>query len=156
MTAKLIGTLRALDGWYATVRIPHASPGERKLYEAARRQIEEQVKERVERLGKLVAKLPQAMKRSSKGTGATSEHRSLIERWDRFRAVLEGPLDVGSPPSAFVEVYATARAAGQGHVEAVQSAVAGAPQAERWLEGLVERLTSRAKTALNPVSPWSS
>ena len=155
VTAKLICTLRALDGWYATVRIPHARGGERQLYEAARKRIDAQVKERVERLGKIVAKLPEAVNRSSQSVSATSEHRSLIARWDRLRTVLEDPLEVGEPPAVFVEAYANARTSGLGHVEAVKAAEGGASQAERWLERFVERVTSRAKLALNPVSPWS-
>ena len=155
VTAKLIGTLRALDGWYASVRVPHASGGEQRLYEAARKRIDDQVKERIERLGKIVAKLAHSANRSSKGVGAAPEHRSLITRWDRLRAVLEDPLEFGNPPPVFLEAYGNARASGLGHVEAVKAAEAGASQAERWLEGLVGRVTSRAKQTLNPVSPWS-
>ncbi len=156
LTAKLIGTLRALDVWYASVRIPHASTGERTLYEAGRKQIDAQIEERIARLDKLVAKLRQTDNRSSSGTGAAAlEHRNAIARWEAFRAALEDPLAPGMPPSVFLESYGNARASGQGHLESVKAAEVGAPQAERWLEGLVERMTRRAKNALSPVSPQS-
>ena len=153
LTAKLVGTLRALDGWYATVRIPYASTGERRLYEAARNQIDAQVKERIERLGRIIEKLPRGLSQLSKGTQANQEHRRLVAGWERFRGVLEDPLEVGEPPAAFLREYAAARAVDRGHLESVKSADAGAPQAERWLEGLVERVTGRAKQALASDSP---
>ncbi len=153
VTAKLVGTLRALDGWYATVRIPHASAGDRRLYEAARKQIDAQIKERIERLAKIVEKLPQGFSQLSRGPRANQEHRRLVAGWDRFRGVLEDPLEAGEPPVAFVQRYAAARESDRGHVESVKSADAGAADAERWLEGLVERVTSRAKRALTSGSP---
>lgn len=148
VTAKLVGTLRALDGWYATVRIPHARTGERRLYEAARKRIDAQLKERIERLGRIVEKLPRGFSQLSRGPRASQEHRRLVARWERLRGVLDDPLEVGEPPAAFVQGYAAARAVDRGHVESVKSAGAGAPAAERWLEGLVERVTSRARQAL--------
>ena len=153
VTAKLVGTLRALDGWYATVRIPHASAGDRRLYEAARKQIDAQIKERIERLAKIVEKLPQGFSQFSRGPRANQEHRRLVAGWERFRGVLEDPLEAGEPPVAFVQRYAAARESDRGHVESVKSADAGAADAERWLEGLVERVTSRAKRALTSGSP---
>ena len=153
VTAKLVGTLRALDGWYATVRIPHASAGDRRLYEAARKQIDAQIKERIERLAKIVEKLPQGFSQLSRGPRANQEHRRLVAGWERFRGVLEDPLEAGEPPVAFVQRYAAARESDRGHVESVKSADAGAADAERWLEGLVERVTSRAKRALTSGSP---
>ena len=152
VTARLVGTLRALDGWYATVRIPHSSAGDRRLYEAARKQIDAQVQERIERLAKIVEDLPQGSSQLSRGLRANQEHRRLVAGWERFRRVLEDPLEAGEPPAAFVQRYAEARASDRGHVESVKSADAGAPQAERWLEGMVERVTSRARQALT--SSW--
>lgn len=155
VTAKLIGTLRALDVWYASVRIPHASGGERKLYEAGRNQIHAQISERVARLGKVVAKMSDSASPTSGGSAAGPDHRNLVERWDRLRASFETPLEPGHPPVAFLEPYGRARDAGQGHLEAVKAAETGAPHAERWLEGLVERVTRRARNAVSPVAPWA-
>lgn len=155
LTAKLIGTLRALDTWYASVRLPHASGGERKLYEAARNRIDAQISERIARLGKIIAKMPESASQTSRGSGTAPEHHNLIERWDPLRASLENPVEPGLPPVAFLEPYGRARDAGEGHLEAVKAAEAGAPQAESWLEGLVERVTRRARNALSPVAPWA-
>ena len=155
LTAKLIGTLRALDSWYATVRVPHASDGERSLYGAGRKRIHAQIRERIVRLGKIVEKVPQSANRTSSGLAAAPEHRNLVERWDSLRASLESPLEPGHPPAAFLAPYRRARDDGHGHLEAVKAAETGASHAERWLEGLVERVARRARNAVSPVAPWA-
>ena len=152
LTAKLIATLQALDSWYASVRIPHSSGGERRLYGAAQKQIHAQISERIARLGKIVEKLPHSANRTPRGKAAAPEHRNLVERWDSLRAVLESPLDSGDPPAAFLGPYRRARSGGQGHLDAIKAAESGASEAEGWLDGLVERVTGMARNAVSPVS----
>ena len=153
VTAKLIGTLRALDAWYTLVRVPNARQDERPLYEAGRKQIHAQIQERIRRLGKIVAKLSRstlAKRGTSTENRLLGQHLALIERWETLRESLENPMEGGTPPAAFLGAYAEARGAGHGHVDAVKSAHVGTDQAERWLEGLVDRFAARASEALSP------
>ena len=146
-TAKMVGTLRALDAWYSSVRLPHARPDEEPLYDAARRRISRQVDERIGRLGKIIAKLSQ---RHGQNAGSLlSEHHFLIERWDTLRRLLSKPIDQGTPPPAFLEPYAETRIAGRGHVAAVKAAHQGADVAGKWLESLVALVVTRATQILD-------
>ena len=151
VTAKLIGTLKALDAWYRLVRLPSARTDERPLYDAARRQINVQVEERIRRLGKIVVKLSQgveARKRASNEDRFLGQHLELIRNWDSLRKSLEHPVEHGTPPDSFLDAYARSRSSGAGHLDAVKSAEHEADSAEHWLEGMVERFAARASKTL--------
>ena len=147
VTAKMVGTLRALDAWYASVRLPHARPDERPLYNAARRRIGRQVDERIRRLGKIVAKLTQ--RRGKNADSLLSEHHLLIERWDTLHELLSKPIEQGTPPDAFLEPYAETRMAGRGHLASVKAARRGSHVAGKWLESLVALVVDRANEILD-------
>lgn len=151
VTAKLIGTLRALDAWYKLVRLPSAREDERRLYQAGRKQINAQVEERIRRLGKIVVKLSQrvaAKKHAVTEHSFMGHHLELIRKWDSFRESLELPIKHGTVPFRFLNAYASSRSAGAGHLDAVKSAKQDAESAERWLEGMVARFATRASKAL--------
>lgn len=151
LTAKLVGTLRALDAWYALVRLPHAREDERLLYQAGRDKVDAQIRERIRRLGKIVTKLARhgADDRSKASRRfLLREHLMLVKQWDAFKQVLEIRPDPGPPPLGFVASYGKARSDGQGHVPAVKSAECYAAEAERWLERLAGQVTRRARSAL--------
>ena len=153
VTGKFVATLRALDVWYAVVRIPHADRRDRALYESGRVRIKAQLEERIARLGKVIDKLSTntASQQGSRIPGEPhAEHLLLIKSWDRFRSLLEEPLDPGTGPDRFIEAYASARAAGLGHVASVKAAEGHAADAEAWLEGLVAGVTKRAAQLLGP------
>ena len=152
LTAKLVGTLRALDAWYASVRLPHARDDERSLFQAGRKRIDAQIRERIRRLERIVGKL--ACWRADDRSGPARwpllpGHVVLIERWDTLKLVLESRPDPGPPPPGFLAAYGGARSAGEGHVDAVRSAAREAPEAERWLEGAAGQVTRRARSALS-------
>ena len=154
VTVRLISTLRALDVWYSEVRAPCARGDELPLYEAARERIDTQIQERIQRLGKVVAKLARTASSTGQGPGPQrqlKQHVYLIERWEPLRESLETPIDHGPPPAAFLDRFAAARETGHGHVGAVKAAESGAGQAERWVEGMVERFASSALLTLNPI-----
>ena len=146
VTAKLVATLRALEAWYESVRLPYASPQERHLYESAQKQVGVQAEERINRLAKVVAKL------SAGALGASvrhqAEHRELIANWADLRETLEKPAQPQPPPVRFTRAYAEARGTGQGHVAALRAADAGAAEAETWLEGIVSDAMRSVDTLL--------
>ena len=153
VTAKLVATLRGLEAWYESVRLPFAPPQEQHLYESAQRQVSIQAQERVNRLGKIIAKL-------STGTPAASvrqqaEHQELITGWGDLRETLERTAQPKPPPVRFTRAYAEARGTGQGHVEALKAAEASAAEAETWLEGIVTSTMRRVDALLTePPENW--
>ena len=151
VTAKLIGTLRALDAWYGLVRAPRAHDGEGRLYEAARGRINAQIAERIRRLERIIEKLSQQTGQGTRGRTPSGEHRVLVDGWGSLRRALETSVDPREPPREFLEPYIRARDTGKSHLDAIKSAVAGAPQAARWLDGLVEQVTARANQVISPV-----
>ena len=155
VTAKLIGTLRALDAWYGLVRAPRAHDGEGRLYEAARGRINAQIAERMRRLERIIEKLSQQTGQGTRGRTPSREHRVLVDGWGSLRRALETSVDPREPPREFLEPYIRARDTGKSHLDAIKSAEAGAPQAARWLDGLVEHVTARANQAISPVPTGS-
>lgn len=153
LTAKLIGTLRALDRWYALVRLPSAKADERPFYDAARTQIETQIAERIKRLGNIVAKLPESISLSLAGSAADDspairQHRDLIERWPATSDALEAPVETPAPPVDFVSAFSEARTKGMSHIEAIQNSDEGAGETADWLGGIVDGVTERARKTL--------
>lgn len=135
VTAKLAATLRALEAWYALVRVPHAPSCERHLYESALRQIGIQAQERIDRLGKIVAKLETGVPAASDRRRA--EHRELVAGWPNLRQALEEPMQPQTRPERFTQAYAEARSLGHGHLTALKVSDASAAEAENWLEEMV-------------------
>lgn len=152
-TAKLVGTLWALDAWYETVRLPFAAGGERLLYQAARGRLAAQRSERVRRLAAVVEKLPESIAlNSERGRGRSpaveQEHRALIDGWDRLRRALQEGPDFPPPPTAFLAAYGDGRSAGASHLEALRLADAGVSETGRWLDDIVQRVQGRAGRAI--------
>ena len=153
LTAKLIGTFRALDCWYTQVRLPSASAAERPLYEAARKQIELQVAERIKRLGNIIAKLPESISLSLAGSStedspAIRQHRVLIECWPAARDALSRPVEPPAAPVEFISAFGEARNKGMGHNQAIQNTDAGLSETAQWLEDIVDGVTERARESL--------
>ena len=153
LTAKLIGTFRALDCWYTQVRLPSASAAERPLYEAARKQIELQVAERIKRLGNIIAKLPESISLSLAGSStedspAIRQHRVLIECWPAARDALSSPVEPPAAPVEFISAFGEARNKGMGHNQAIQNTNAGLSETAQWLEDIVDGVTERARESL--------
>lgn len=152
VTARLVGTLHALDAWYMQVRLPHGTSSEVKLYEAGQRRLRAQISERIRRLARIVDKLSRGQEgrhHSAASRSASLEHARLVGSWDAVRATLEQPDDPGGVPPPFAAAYARARKAGLGHLDSILEAGPQAGAAERWLEGLVDRLAERAASALS-------
>ncbi len=110
-TARLVGTLHALDAWYEYVRLPFAEDYQKPLYEAARRQITHHIAERSRRLQKIIHKLDRSLTKWDQSSGDTSarpiaEHRLLMEnREDIAQALIES--DTLPPSTQAVEAYQT-------------------------------------------------
>jgi len=135
-TARLIGSLWALEGWYERVRRPFTDSGQRPFYEAAQGQCLLHRAERVRRINKILNKLEDELARSSDWDemGAYhDEHRFLVEHRERIMRILSPGEPFPAAPSALAEEYERARAQ-HSHVESVRriSPVA-ARAAEQWL-----------------------
>lgn len=146
VTAKLVATLRALDAWYELVRLPHAPPRERGLYESAQKQVCLQAQERISRLGKIVAKLAATAPTASVRHHA--EHGELVASWADLRDILAQPMQAQPPPERFTQAYGGARGSGEGHLEALKAAAHCAGEAEAWLEAMVNNTMRRVDALL--------
>lgn len=155
-TADLIGTLWALDVWYEQVRLVHADERLKPLYEAARKQAADHVKERVKRLEKIIAKLPRSLEKA--GTAAPgqterkdvrAEHRGMIEN---RQAIVDCLLRMPAPapaPEQFAREYASARAK-RSHIEAIQGLTSNAAAAAAlWLGGIAAQYRAEVGRILN-------
>jgi UDP-N-acetylglucosamine/UDP-N-acetylgalactosamine diphosphorylase len=142
-TAKLIGSLRALDAWYEKVRLPLADDYQRPLYRAAQQQARSHITERVQRLDKIIAKLERSLEKSAKLADSAvskfhAEHRHLIERRGRILEVLSADAPDSTVPEAFARAYETQRRS-QSHVDAVRKVDDAAAQAATaWLDRIAE------------------
>ncbi len=155
-TADLIGTLWALDVWYEKVRLAYADERLKPLYEAARKQATDHIKERVKRLEKIIAKLPRSLEKAEAKTPSQgekkdvrAEHRGLIENQ---RAIVECLLKVpetGPAPEQFSSEYEGARA-NVSHIEAIQGLTAkAAGSAASWLGGVAAQYRAEIGGILN-------
>jgi UDP-N-acetylglucosamine/UDP-N-acetylgalactosamine diphosphorylase len=138
-TAKLIGNLHALDAWYEQVRLPFADSHDKPLYQAARRQIQAHIAERIQRLEKIIAKLERSMEKST-ALGdpllarCHSEHRLLIESRLRIREILRAPAGAEGVPGTFRRQYEETRASAA-HLDALRQVdEQAAAAAADWLE----------------------
>ncbi len=124
-TARLIGSLWALDAWYEHVRMAYAEPSQRPVYESARAQAIVHVAERVNRLRKIIAKLERSIVKVERGAdeglkALVPQHRKLIEKEAEIAKALAHKPDIGGPPTAFLAAYEAARQESP-HVAAVQA-----------------------------------
>jgi len=124
-TARLVGTLHALDAWYEHVRLPYATDGQKPLYEAARRQIERHIAERAARLQHIITKIDRSLIKWEQAPGESgarciAEHRLLLADRERIgKALLQPGPPPSPPPLEFIEAYQKSDAAG-GHVARVR------------------------------------
>ncbi len=140
-TARLIGTLRALGVWYETVRLPFADDFEKGLYRAAQGQAENQIGERIKRLGKIIGKLERSLAKTSGSSDAKllsyhAEHRLLLKRRKEIEQALSSAPDAVPPPKTFLQEYEKTRKSAS-HIDAVR-AVSGqaAGAAADWLTAI--------------------
>ena len=141
-TADLIGTLWALDVWYEKVRLAYADERLKPLYESARKQSTDHIKERVKRLEKIIAKLPRSLEKAEAAASQAdrkdvrAEHRGLIENQKAISEMLQTAPEASLAPERFLSEYESARGT-QSHLEAVQGLTAQATgSAAAWLGGI--------------------
>ena len=102
LTRAYVGNLRALQTWYGRVRLPRESdPLRRELLLAAVEQIDAGVRERIKRLGKIIAKLPTSRAKHADALAVAeqravplhekriAEHDTLTNGWAALRTRLE-------------------------------------------------------------------
>ncbi len=154
-TARLVGTLRALDAWYAQVRLPFATDDQKPLYEAARRQIERHIAERARRLQTIISKLDRSVGKweqapGEDGTRCIREHRLLIESQDGIAKTL---LDPGSPltaPEQAIEAYQKQDASGRHIPRTRHLDDASAEAFSRWLQAIADQPAESIRELLGP------
>jgi UDP-N-acetylglucosamine/UDP-N-acetylgalactosamine diphosphorylase len=101
---EYLANLRALDAWYAEVRLPGAAPFDWKLYQAARKQLGAGVAERLKRLDRLLARLPRSLSLHQEALAVAPaaegaawhqarirEHERAVQRWPEVRDALAEP-----------------------------------------------------------------
>jgi bifunctional UDP-N-acetylglucosamine pyrophosphorylase/glucosamine-1-phosphate N-acetyltransferase len=139
-TADLIGTLWALDVWYEKVRLAYADERLKPLYESARKQATDHIKERVKRLEKIIAKLPRSLEKAAASQAdlkdVRGEHRKLIENQKAIFEILRTAPEPAPAPERLLREYESARGT-QSHVKAVQGLTPEATEsAAEWLGGI--------------------
>ncbi len=149
-TARVVGNLWALIGWYEQVRLPFAEEYQKALYLSAQEQARRCIAERVKRLRKIVAKLPRSLEKSEGAEGfegLRTEHRLLMERQEAWVAALEA--DPGrEAPAGLVAAYGGLRETA-GHLQAVRGLDDGAAAAaESWVDGIAAATGDRFGEAL--------
>ena len=152
-TAKLIGTLHALDAWYEQVRLPYAEDYQKSLYRSAQQQARAHITERIKRLENIIERLGRSMEKSATLADGQlrkfhGEHRRLIERRGRILEIL-ARAEQDPAPAEFLEQYAQARGA-LPHIDAVrQLSDAAAETAAGWLQSIAQRPGKLLNDALN-------
>jgi UDP-N-acetylglucosamine/UDP-N-acetylgalactosamine diphosphorylase len=142
-TAKLIGSLRALDAWYEQVRLPFADEHQKPLYCAAQQQARVHIAERIKRAEKIIAKLERSIEKSTALGDPLlqkfhGEHRLLIQNSGGIQKILAGSGDVAAAPPAVLEQYEKARAS-MTHLEAVRKLDEFAAEAAaNWLHQIAQ------------------
>jgi UDP-N-acetylglucosamine/UDP-N-acetylgalactosamine diphosphorylase len=92
--AEYIGNMQALFAWYGLVRHRLArDPFEARLFQAGLRQVESHIRERINRLEKIIKKLPAsiAMLKQENREKLALQQARMIERWPQVKALLESP-----------------------------------------------------------------
>ena len=147
-TARLVGSLHALDAWYQQVRLAFAADYQKPLYYAARRQIERHIAERAIRLRRIIGKLDRSIRKweqvaGDRGEACIREHRVLIENQEQIVNTLVEPGPPLPAPQQAVEDYQK-RDATAGHVPRVSNLdeSAGAAFAE-WLRRIANRTAEK-------------
>ena len=147
-TARLVGTLHALDAWYEQVRLAFAADYQKPLYHAARRQIERHIDERAQRIRRIIGKLDRSLEKWEQLPGGADancirEHRLLMENQEQIVKTLVEPDPPLPAPQQAVEDYQT-RDAKAGHVPRVYNldGAAGAAFAD-WLRSIADRTAGK-------------
>lgn len=155
-TADLIGTLWALDVWYQSVRLAYADERLNPLYEAARGQATNHVKERVKRLEKIIDKLPRSLEKAEAAAlGQTErkdvrgEHRTILENRQAItKSLLRAP-EATPAPEEFMREYEAART-NRSHIDAIQGLTAeSAKSAASWLGGIAAQYRAEVGRIFN-------
>lgn len=152
-TARLVGALRALDAWYAQVRLAFAADYQKPLYHAARRQIERHIAERALRLRRVIGKLDRSIRKweqasGDRGDACIREHRMLIENQEQIIKTLAEPGPPLPAPQQALENYQK-QGAKAGHVRRVSNLdeSAGAAFAD-WLRSIADRTAKKMSAVL--------
>ena len=157
-TAKIVGNLWALDGWYKLVRLAFADDDQKPLYEAARKQLTTHVSERARRLMKIIDKLGQSIEKSSRTDDERlkalhGEHRTLIDQRQRIENLLTTRPAPPELPRTFLDAYEAGRAEGN-HLEAVRNVDdSAASAAESWLLTVATGPFANIKRLFDSASP---
>jgi bifunctional UDP-N-acetylglucosamine pyrophosphorylase / glucosamine-1-phosphate N-acetyltransferase len=106
-TAKLIGTLQAMRGWYRLLRLPFSDSTSNLLCLAADRQLEHHIRYRVEQLTKVIDKLERSLSKpcaTAQYRQFQQQHRKLLDNRDNIGAFLleERPVQ---PPTTVISEY---------------------------------------------------
>jgi hypothetical protein len=145
-----------LDVWYERVRLAYADERLKPLYESARKQAADHVKERVKRLEKIIAKLPRSLEKTAalapsepERKDARGEHRKLIENRKAILEMLLTAPEAASAPERFLSEYESARGT-QSHVEAIQGLTAeAAALAAGWIGEIAAKYRAEVGRILN-------
>jgi UDP-N-acetylglucosamine/UDP-N-acetylgalactosamine diphosphorylase len=114
ITAKLIGTLRALGLWYRMVRIPFADSHQIPLYESATCRLAAHIAHRLNELDKVISKLQSSLSSKKAVNGRhlfEGQHKLLVSKRDRILSMpwtFDGTNYPPVPPS-FLKDYAQRR-----------------------------------------------
>ena len=157
-TAKVVGNLWALDGWYEQVRLAFADDDQKPLYEAARKQLTTHVSERARRLMKIIDKLGRSIEKSSQRDDVRlkalrGEHRMLIDQRHRIENLLTIRPAAPELPRTFLDAYEAGRVEGN-HLEAVRNVDdSAASAAESWLLSVAAGPFANMKRLFDSASP---
>jgi UDP-N-acetylglucosamine/UDP-N-acetylgalactosamine diphosphorylase len=147
-----LGNLRALEAWYAAVRVPTMAgdPFARACGEGALGVLAGAVDERIKRLGQFARKLPASIEAlRARGEEAADERAARQEAFAGGWPSLEAALRGGPPENAGAEArarFAAAwekAAAGRPYLEAVRALPADARQdGTAWLQAIVDSVAN--------------
>lgn len=106
-TAKLIGNLQAMRSWYRLLRLPFSDSESKLLYLAGDRQLEHQIRYRIEQLTKVIDKLERSLSKpcaTAQDRQFHQQHRKLLSNRDNIGAFLleERPVQ---PPTTVISEY---------------------------------------------------
>jgi hypothetical protein len=140
-TAKLVGNLHALRGWYGKVRDVCAESENRVLYAAAVQKFGLHIKHRTSELAKVIDKLDKSLSKPVKnktGQSFDQQHRRLLADRQHIDSFLNEE-DYPNAPKILLVEYTQKRATRK-HVESIRSLSAEASGAAvQWLREIAAR-----------------